>query len=66
MHGKPQEYIDVETISDLHTLFGWAKPKHPLVSLVDIKSDKQKQYKGRCFFTGLAIMPSTANDLTEV
>jgi AraC family transcriptional activator of pobA len=31
------KYVDIQSISDLHTLYELPKPKHPLVSLIDLK-----------------------------
>lgn len=30
-------YVDIPTISDLHRLYGQIKPKHPLISVIDLK-----------------------------
>lgn len=30
------KYVDIESISDLHRFYGYAKPKHPLVTLIDL------------------------------
>lgn len=30
------KYVDIESISDLHKFYGYAKPKHPLITLIDL------------------------------
>lgn len=29
-------YVDIETISDLHKFYGYSKPNHPLITLIDL------------------------------
>lgn len=43
-------YVDIQSISDLHTLYGWAKPKHPLVSLIDLKKVDRSNIKENTFY----------------
>ena len=31
------KYVDIESISDLHNFYGHSKPKHPLISIIDLK-----------------------------
>ncbi|MBB6273865.1 AraC-like DNA-binding protein [Pedobacter cryoconitis] len=31
------KYVDIESISDLHNFYAYAKPKHPLITLIDLK-----------------------------
>ena len=38
-------FIDIATISDLHKLYGCAKPKHPLVSFVDLKEISRENFR---------------------
>lgn len=44
------KYLDILSISDLHTLYGWAKPKHPLVSLIDLKEVNRSNFKENTFY----------------
>ncbi|MFP3802386.1 hypothetical protein, partial [Paraburkholderia sp. SIMBA_027] len=37
-------------ISDLHTLYGWAKPKHPLVSLIDLTEINRSNIEKNAFY----------------
>lgn len=30
------QYVDIESISDLHGFYGYSKPKHPLITLIDL------------------------------
>lgn len=32
----PQSFIDIDSISDLHQLYGIGKPKHPLITVIDL------------------------------
>lgn len=32
----PDKYIDIESISDLHNYYGCGKPRHPLITLIDL------------------------------
>ncbi|HEY4198622.1 MAG TPA: helix-turn-helix domain-containing protein [Mucilaginibacter sp.] len=50
MQSDQHTYIDIQTISELHTLFGWAKPKHPLVSLVDLRAMNRSKIKADAFY----------------
>ncbi len=50
MRSEQQQYVDIQTISDLHALFGWAKPRHPLVSLVDLKAINRSNIKNDAFY----------------
>lgn len=44
------KYVDIRSISDLHTLYGWPKPKHPLVSLIDLKKVNRSNIKENTFY----------------
>ena len=44
------KYVDINSISDLHALFGWAKPKHPLVSLIDLSEINRSDIKEDTFY----------------
>ncbi|HEY0175472.1 MAG TPA: helix-turn-helix domain-containing protein [Pedobacter sp.] len=35
------KFIDINSINDLHNLYGCAKPKHPLITLIDLKEVKR-------------------------
>jgi AraC family transcriptional activator of pobA len=37
----PGKYIDINSISDLHELYGLPKPRHPLVTVFDLKDAKR-------------------------
>ena len=30
------KYVDIESVSDLHNFYGYSKPKHPLITLIDL------------------------------
>lgn len=47
-----QEIFHIESISDMHDVFGLAKPKHPLVSVIRFKDAqiKQEYHHIRCSF----------------
>lgn len=36
----PESYIDIESISELHELYGVGKPKHPLITVIDLNNDQ--------------------------
>ena len=41
------EYVDIKSISELHTFFGYEKPTHPLITIIDFaKVDRSKRKKG--------------------
>jgi AraC-like DNA-binding protein len=45
------EYIDINSISELHAFFGYDKPTHPLITIVDFaKVDRSKRKKGDIFY----------------
>ncbi|MBB6107474.1 transcriptional regulator, AraC family [Mucilaginibacter lappiensis] len=35
-----ESYIDIESISDLHELYGVGKPKHPLITVIDLDNNQ--------------------------
>jgi len=43
-------YIDIESISDLHTLVQYSPPRHPLVSVIDHKDFYAKRPKTNAFY----------------
>ncbi|MDR3678726.1 MAG: helix-turn-helix domain-containing protein [Flavipsychrobacter sp.] len=43
-------YVDIQSISDLHELYGWAKPRHPLVSLIDLREVNRDNIKEDTFY----------------
>ncbi len=49
---RVQEIVHIESISDMHNVFGLAKPKHPLVSVIRFKdADIRPEYHHvRCSF----------------
>lgn len=49
---RVQEIVHIESISDMHKVFGLAKPKHPLVSVIRFKNAKieQEYHHVRCSF----------------
>ncbi len=36
----PESYIDIESISELHEFYGVDKPRHPLITVIDLGSNK--------------------------
>lgn len=44
------KYVDIQSISDLHTLYGWSKPRHPLVSLIDLKKANRSNIQPDTFY----------------
>jgi AraC-like DNA-binding protein len=45
------EYIDIHSISELHTFLGYDKPTHPLITIIDFaKVDRSKRKKGDIFY----------------
>lgn len=44
------KYVDIHSISDLHALYGWPKPKHPLVSLIDLKEVNRNNIQEGTFY----------------
>lgn len=45
------EYIDIHSISELHTFLGYDKPTHPLITVIDFaKVDRSKRKKGDIFY----------------
>jgi len=45
------EYIDIKSISELHTFYGYAKPLNPLISIIDLtKVDRSKRTKRPVFY----------------
>jgi AraC family transcriptional regulator, transcriptional activator of pobA len=44
------KYVDIQSISDLHTLYELPKPKHPLVSLIDLKKVNWSNIKENTFY----------------
>jgi len=45
------EYVDINSISELHEFFGYEKPVHPLISIVDLaRVDRSKRKKGEVFY----------------
>jgi len=43
-------YIDLESISDLHDLVQYSRPRHPLVSVIDHKDFYARRPKGKALF----------------
>ncbi|MBL0740572.1 helix-turn-helix domain-containing protein [Chryseolinea lacunae] len=41
----PNQFVDITTLSELHTLYGCAKPRHPLVSFVDLKEVTRENFR---------------------
>lgn len=39
------KYVDIKSISDLHNLYGCAKPKHPLITVIDFEAVKVNRPK---------------------
>ncbi len=38
------KYVDINSISELHDFYGYAKPRHPLISLIDLaKVDRSRR-----------------------
>ena len=45
------EYVDINSISELHDFYGYAKPLNPLISIIDLtKVDRSKRKKGQIFY----------------
>src|SRR5690349_14126175 len=45
------EYVDIHSISELHTFFGYDKPAHPLITIIDwAKVDRSKRKQGDIFY----------------
>jgi AraC-like DNA-binding protein len=44
------KYKDILSISDLHHLYGYAKPKHPLVSLIDLTDINRSNFEENTFY----------------
>ncbi len=36
----PESYIDIESISELHEFYGVGKPRHPLITVIELGSNK--------------------------
>lgn len=50
----PEKYLDIESISDLHQLYNAEKPKHPLVTVIDLAARQFKRpAKGTVYRIGL-------------
>jgi len=45
------KYIDINSISELHDFYGYGKPTHPLISVIDLaKIDRSKRKAGEIFY----------------
>jgi AraC family transcriptional activator of pobA len=45
------EYFDINSISELHEFYGYAKPLHPLISIIDLtKVDRSRRKKGETHY----------------
>jgi len=45
------EYVDIHSISELHSFFGYDKPAHPLITIIDwAKVDRSKRKQGDIFY----------------
>lgn len=47
-------YIDIKSISELHSFYGYAKPKHPLITIIDLKAvnNENRPQKGQLYRLG--------------
>jgi AraC family transcriptional activator of pobA len=41
----PQSYVDIESISELHEFYGIDKPRHPLITVIDLGSNQVNRPK---------------------
>jgi len=46
----PESYIDIESISELHELYGVGKPKHPLITVIDFDNDQINRPKDAAIY----------------
>jgi len=45
------EYVDIHSISELHSFYGYEKPAHPLITIIDwAKVDRSKRKQGDIFY----------------
>jgi AraC family transcriptional activator of pobA len=45
------EFVDINSITELHAFYGYDKPTHPLITIIDwSKVDRSKRKKGDIFY----------------